>query len=123
MNTISIFDGRLVDDPREFTTKAGETMGSIRIADNGFGKETPANFFTVTLNPRLWEVVKNRGVSKGDKVAVAGEFRVREYTTGEGKKAKKGQSFEIRFPSTFLILSTKAEPAADDEWELPAEGA
>jgi single-stranded DNA-binding protein len=126
-NTISIFDGRLVEDPRIVKTKDGKTLVSLRIADNPIGKESKyiATFVSFLLGEGLSRIVQDRRLSKGDVVAVAGEFRLREYEkTGGGDKKKKkggevGISYEIAYPSVFKIIACAADAGKDPGRAMP----
>ena len=129
MNIHTIVDGRLVEDPREFETKDGRTLCSIRVADNAMGKDSKYEtmFVSIVLNEALTKVVQERGLAKGDVVTVSGDLRIRLYEkkAGKGKKKSKGGdggqgiAYEIPFVNAFRIQSCagegKAEDADDDE--------
>lgn len=127
-NSHTIVDGRLVEDPRFFETK-GKTparLCSIRVADNPIGGKDSkylTSFVTFVLNEKLASIVEERGLAKGDIVAVSGELREREFEySGKGggngkkkrKKGEKGKSLEIAYVSLFRIVKCAADADADD---------
>lgn len=123
MNVHTIVDGRLVDEPRTFTTKDGKELLSVRVADNAFGdtKKFEPMFVSFVLSEGLAKVVKERGLTKGDVVTVSGDLRIRlfEQKGGKGKKGP-GISYEIPFVQSFRIQrcaadSREPEPSVEPE--------
>lgn len=127
-NMHTIIDGRLVEDPRFFETKKDKTeLCSIRVADNpGKDSKYVTSFVSFVLNERLTEIVKERGLAKGDLVAVGGELREKEYDKKSkgGKKVKKGEkgkSLEIAYVSLFRITKCAADAEQGGDEDEPEE--
>jgi single-stranded DNA-binding protein len=104
--------GRLVEEPREFKTKQGKQLVSIRVADNPTGgrEDDLAWFVEVTLGEGLAKVVRERGLTKGDQVLISGQLHRRPY---EKKGGGKGESHEIRFVDQFQIVRCAADANRD----------
>lgn len=128
-NIHTIIDGRLVEAPRFFETKSDKTrLCSIRVADNPPKSNTKykSSFVSFVLNETLSAIVEERGLDKGDLVAVSGELREREYEkkAGKGKKVKKGEKgvgLEIAYVSMFRI--TKCAADGQEKPEEPEDDA
>lgn len=133
MNTITLHNARLVDDPRFFTTKkTQEEMASIRVADNHLGRRDEAYktlFVEVTLPPFQTKLLREKGLAKGDTVMVEGELEIREFKRNKVAKGQcaTGTAYEMRFPRAFLMLQVaggqeESTTSEDETATEPGEG-
>ena len=76
--------GNLTDAPSLRTTQTGQSVGELTLAVKRKGNRDEADYIKVVVWDKLAENC-NKYLTKGSKVAVIGEIRVRSY---EGKNGK-----------------------------------
>lgn len=88
MNTTTILDARVVQEPKVISLKEGKSLTKLRLADNPPGKKDdkrPARFVTGKSFGKQGEALAK--LSKGDVIAVSGSLQIEEYEKKDGTKA------------------------------------
>jgi single-strand DNA-binding protein len=136
MSELLSVTGLVATTPRHLVTQDGLPITSFRLAssqrrfDRNQNKwiDGETNWYTITSFRQL-AVNTSMSVSKGDRIAVAGKLRVRDWDNGE----RAGTSVEIEADSighdlawgnsafTRTVLVRESEPEADSQMDQTAE--
>lgn len=119
MNKIYLI-GRVTHEVEYTKTKAGKTMVNNSLAI-GCEKDAEGNkqtmFVDITLFDKTAEIFKLY-VEKGDKVAVNGELRIRDFTREDGSK---GRSVNVLVRDLELIEPKKENDKAPKKFDVTNE--
>ena len=89
MAEYSVKNVLIATTPRFLTTASGERIGSFRVAENIVDGEV--NWFTITLYDTVCSRFEGSGFTKGSRIDLTGDLRVRDWDNGE----RTGTSVEI----------------------------
>lgn len=88
MNSVNL-TGNLAVDPELKQTKSGKDVCTIRVAVSRIGKNDEGRYESDFFSVQCWDQTArfvSTYLKKGDKIAVSGEMRERNYTAQDGSK-------------------------------------